>query len=194
MYSHTYQAVKIRCVVVDRDGTLIRHVPYLHEKSHVELLPTVLEGLQALKRSGIILLLHTNQSGIGRGYFAYADAVGCNSEMIRQIGLGGGLFERVCIAPERPEDSTAYRKPSPRFGLDMMEEFSIARNEMCYIGDNVTDLLTAKHVGCLGVGVNTGPTDLRLVLAEYGLNEVYPVFDTFLSASNYLLEYERFIA
>src|SRR3990167_5676377 len=101
-------------IVLDRDGTLIRNKHYLSDPELVEVLPTVVGGLTKLIKSGCKLFLHTNQSGIGRGYFSLADAIECNNEMLRQIGLGDNLFKDICLCPETPDQGIHYRKPSPK--------------------------------------------------------------------------------
>lgn len=167
-------------IVLDRDGTLIRHVPYLCDVKDVELLPDVANGLRELVHAGFKLFLHTNQSGVGRGYFTIQDVVVCNNEMIRQIDLGPNLFEEIRICPETPTDVIEYRKPSPRFGLEIMAKYSIRPSELCYVGDSASDLMTAVNLKCVGVGVNTGESDLRLALQQQHF--VFPVFDNFLDA------------
>jgi D-glycero-D-manno-heptose 1,7-bisphosphate phosphatase len=171
----------LNSVVVDRDGTLIRHIPYLCDASKVQLLPSVARGLRELVEAGLKLFLHTNQSGIGRGYFTVHDALACNDEMLRQIDLGPDLFVETKICPEKPTGVIEYRKPSPRFGLEIMARYSIQRDELCYLGDSVSDLMTATNLGCLGIGVNTGESDLPQALREQGL--AFPVFDSFLEAA-----------
>lgn len=178
---------RLRCVVLDRDGTLIRHVPYLKAPSDVQLLPTVREGLNALRKEGCLLFLHTNQSGAGRGYFAIEDAVACNTEMFAQIGLGEQLFEKVCIAPEAPGDEQIYRKPSPRFGLEIIRDYGVRAEEVCYIGDSPSDLLAAKNIGCMGVGVNTGLEDLNALIREDEAIRDCPVFPAFADAVAFIL-------
>lgn len=176
-------------IVLDRDGTLIRHIPYLCDPAQVQLLPTVKEGLAKLVKSGRKLFLHTNQSGVGRGYFSLSDAIACNDEMLRQIGLGKNLFEDICLCPESPGQELNYRKPSSKYGLELISKYSASKNEICYVGDNITDLLTAHNIGCVGVGVDTGGHDLRQMLRDHGLEDHFPVFDNFLEATNYILNY-----
>lgn len=154
----------------------------------MQLLPTVVRGLRTLRDSGCSLFLHTNQSGIGRGYFAHGDAVACNNEMLAQIGLGHALFERICIAPEAPDQAGAYRKPSPQFGLDIINDYAISKHEICYIGDNVSDMLTAKNLGCAGVGVSTGRHNLRMLLQERDLVLDFPVFATLADAASHIVD------
>lgn len=181
----------MKYVVLDRDGTLIRHVPYLHDPAQVEVLPTVIDGLAALLDSGCKLFLHTNQSGVGRGYFSLADAIACNQEMVRQLGLGDRIFADICVAPEAPGGQIQYRKPSANFGREIIAKHAINQGDLCYLGDNVTDLLTAQNIGCAGIGVNTGLHDLNQMLRERGLDGNFTVFDRFIDAANHVVGYNR---
>lgn len=176
-----------KLVVIDRDGTLIRHIPYLCDPAQVQLLPGVAEGVARLKAAGCLLFLHTNQSGVGRGYFKLEAVLQCNNAMIRQLGMGDKPFEDVCVCPEAPDAPIDYRKPSPRFGQELMARYGVTAEDICYIGDNVNDLLTAHNIGCRGVGVSTGVHDLRRELASAGLEGAFPVCNGFLAAAEYLL-------
>ena len=84
-------------IVFDRDGTLIKHVHYLHNPGKVELLPTVPESILLLRENGHKLFLHTNQSGVGRGMFSIKDVELCNNRMIDLLGFGKDIFESICI-------------------------------------------------------------------------------------------------
>ena len=156
-------------VVLDRDGTLIRHVDYLCNPAQVELLPGVRSGLARLREAGYKLYLHTNQSGVGRGYFSLEAALRCNDEMIRQLGLGVEVFEDICVCPEAPDEAIGYRKPSRRFGLEVLARNGLPAGAMCYVGDNLSDLMTAHAIGCRGIGVGTGVHDLTMELERAGL-------------------------
>jgi D-glycero-D-manno-heptose 1,7-bisphosphate phosphatase len=174
-------------VVIDRDGTLIRHIPYLCDPAQVTLLPGVREGLARLRAAGYLLFLHTNQSGVGRGYFPLEAALRCNDEMLRQLDLGEAPFEDICVCPEAPDAPADYRKPSPKFGLELLTKYSKHVGELCYVGDNLSDLMTAVHLGCRGIGVNTGVHDLRHELAERSLEERFEVCDSFAEVVDLLL-------
>ncbi len=177
----------IRALVIDRDGTLIEHVPYLRDPAEVRLLPGVREALSSAIVAGVRLFLHSNQSGIGRGWFSIDDVHACNARMIELLGLGQAPFERICIAPEAPDMPSRYRKPSPEFALAIQREFSFQPNEIAYVGDRGSDLATAHAAGTRGVGVATGLDDLRAELADLGLEQNFPVFDSFPAAIQHLL-------
>lgn len=179
--------LNLRFAVLDRDGTLIRHIPYLSAPDQVELLPTVKGGLQLLRDAGVRLVLHTNQSGVGKEWFSETAVVACNAEMLRQLDLGESLFERVCIAPERADQNPVYRKPSPKLGLEIMREYGLSTDQVCYMGDNITDLLTARNLGCMGIGVDTGGHALREQIGAIEVVRDFPVFDTFLAAAAFAI-------
>ncbi len=178
----------IRALVLDRDGTLIEHVPYLHDPAGVRVLPGVPEALAAARAAGVRLYLHTNQSGVGRGMFSLAQAEACTTRMIEMIGLGPDLFDRVCTAPEDPRAPMVYRKPSPRFAREIMAQHAFAPGEVCYIGDRGSDLETAYAAGVRGAGVATGLDDLVAELAEAGLVD-FPVFPSFRAAVESVLSW-----
>ena len=177
----------VRHVVLDRDGTLIRHIPYLSDPRQVELLPTVVEGLHLLRGAGCELFLHTNQSGVGRGMFTVDDVRACTDALIAEAGFGPDLFRRVCIATEAPTDVPVYRKPSPRFAREIMEEFGATPAELCYVGDNFSDLRAAEQAGCLGVGVDTGGHALGSPPPAAGLQQAHPIFERFIDAARYIV-------
>lgn len=157
---------KIKYIIFDRDGTLIKHIPYLFEPEKVELLPYVIELLKIFKSKDYKLFLHTNQSGIGRGYFGMNDCISCNNKMIELIGLGEDVFEKICIAPDFPPNKNTYRKPSTKFGNEIINKYKITSSDLYYIGDAVSDIETANNLNCNSFGVRTGEFDLKDKLIE----------------------------
>ena len=64
---------KNRVVFLDRDGTINKDYGYVYKKEDFEFLPKVIDGLKILKDLGYKLIIITNQSGIGRGYYEEKD-------------------------------------------------------------------------------------------------------------------------
>ena len=178
---------RVKALILDRDGTLIAHVPYLADPAQVALLPGVREGMHAAAQAGVKLFLHSNQSGVGRGYFTLAHVEACNRRLIELLDLGATPFARICIAPEKPGEPSKYRKPSPLLAREIAAEFAIPLAEMCYVGDRGSDLEAAERAGTQGVGVSTGLENLRAEIAAAGLARIYPVFDRFDLAIQHLL-------
>jgi D-glycero-D-manno-heptose 1,7-bisphosphate phosphatase len=174
--------MKPAALILDRDGTLIEHVPYLCDPAEVRLLPGVREALQTALAAGIRLFLHSNQSGVGRGYFELAAVTACNDRLIELLDLGPQPFARICIAPEAPDQPSDYRKPSPLLAREIMRDFGLQPAAVWYLGDRGSDLATAHAAGTRGIGIATGLDDLRAELAALGLTAEFPVVDSIAAA------------
>lgn len=149
----------VKAVFLDRDGTLIRHVHYLHEPEKVEILPGVRETLAQLLEQGVKLFLFTNQSGVARGYYTLDDVEAVNQRMVELIGLGDQIFTDICIATEMPSDAPVYRKPSPRFILESLAKYGIPRENAVMIGDNPTDWEAGHRAGIAVVAIKSPVTE-----------------------------------
>ena len=182
--------MKIKHVILDRDGTLIKYIPYLFEKEKVELITGTIEAINQLIKKKIKIYLHTNQSGVGRGYFRISDVVDCNNKMIELIGLGQNIFQEICVAPDFPPSKVSYRKPSSLFANELINKYNLDRDSIVYIGDSLSDLKTAKNTGCNAYGVMSGGYDLEtLIKSETDLK--YDIFPNLLEVVNHLIENKK---
>ena len=136
-----------RAVFLDRDGTMIVEKNYLHRPEDVEIFPATRIGLKKLCAAGFKLLIVTNQSGIGRGYFTMADAERVNQFLSDELARGGIRFEKIYIAPEKPDAPSRGRKPSPQFLFDARDEFDLDLSQSFMIGDKTIDLECGWNAG-----------------------------------------------
>jgi D-glycero-D-manno-heptose 1,7-bisphosphate phosphatase len=143
-----------KALFLDRDGTLIVDKEYLSDPAGVELLPGVREALLAALEREYLLFLFSNQSGIGRGYFTLAAAEACNRRMFELLALPAPGFTEVCIAPERPDEPAVYRKPSPRFIVEMIAKYQLDPAQTTMIGDKPSDVEAGLTAGVTAVLVH----------------------------------------
>jgi D-glycero-D-manno-heptose 1,7-bisphosphate phosphatase len=136
-----------RAVFLDRDGTLIAEKNYLHRPEDVEIFPGAGAALKKLSAAGFKLIVITNQSGIGRGYFTLADAERVNEHVNRELARDGVHFEKTYIAPEAPDQPSRGRKPSPQFLFDARDEFDLNLAESFMVGDKLIDLECGWNAG-----------------------------------------------
>ena len=136
-----------RAVFLDRDGTLIAEKNYLHRPEDVEIFPGAGAALKRLADAGFQLIIVTNQSGIGRGYFTLADAERVNEHLGREFASAGVRFEKIYIAPEAPDQPSRVRKPSPQFLFDARDEFNLNLAESFMVGDKLIDLECGWNAG-----------------------------------------------
>ena len=136
-----------RAVFLDRDGTLIVEKNYLSKPEEAELFPGAGAALKRLADAGFKLIMVTNQSGIGRGYFTMADAERVNARVCEEFARDGVRFEKIYIAPEAPDQPSRGRKPSPQFLLDARDEFDLNLAECFMVGDKLIDLECGWNAG-----------------------------------------------
>jgi D-glycero-D-manno-heptose 1,7-bisphosphate phosphatase len=162
-----------RAVFLDRDGTLIAEKNYLCRPEDVEIFPGTGAALKKLSAAGFKLVIVTNQSGIGRGYFTLADAERVNEHLVREFARDGVRFEKIYIAPEAPDQPSRGRKPSPQFLFDARDEFGLNLAESFMVGDKLIDL---------ECGWNAGVEKSILVRTGYGAEVERAAANKFASA------------
>lgn len=165
-----------KALFLDRDGTLIRDSHYLKDPDKVEIIEGIGECLPKAKRVGFLLFLHTNQSGISRGYYNWSNVHACNSRMLEEFGWPVDFFTEICIAPEFPEETSGYRKPSPKFEFEMIAKYALEPSKCWVVGDKWIDPQTGIKAGMKGALVRTGkPIDEDLAVKAG--NENIPVYN-----------------
>jgi D-glycero-D-manno-heptose 1,7-bisphosphate phosphatase len=154
---------KQKALFLDRDGTLIKDAHYLKDPKLLEIIKSAGPALIKAKELGYLLFLHTNQSGIARGYYDWKDVYACNQRMHQEFGWPANFFAEVCIAPESPEEKIMYRKPAPRFEMEMTEKYGLDPSTCWVVGDKWIDPQAGLDAGMRGALVRTGkPVDQAL--------------------------------
>jgi D-glycero-D-manno-heptose 1,7-bisphosphate phosphatase len=160
--------LKNKYIVFDRDGTLINYKPYLSNPDDVKLSNGAKDFLNNLISNSNMLFLHTNQSGVSKGYFKFSQVKSCNDHMIKLLDFKKNIFERICIATELNLSPDSYRKPSPLFGNKILEDYKIDKSDLIYIGDNMTDLETAHNIGCKAYGIINDKLSPNVSMNSFG--------------------------
>jgi D-glycero-D-manno-heptose 1,7-bisphosphate phosphatase len=143
-------------LILDRDGTIIELKAYLSEPRDVVLLPGAARGLQHLTSQGYGLIVITNQSGIGRGYFDETQLKSVHQRMIDLLSNEGVTLDRIYYCPHTPDDHCLCRKPHPALLLEACAEFQFDPAHCFVIGDNRCDIELGNAVGATTLLVRTG--------------------------------------
>jgi D-glycero-D-manno-heptose 1,7-bisphosphate phosphatase len=142
------QFAPMNCAVfLDRDGTMIAEKNYLCRPEDVEIFPATRVGLKRLADAGFKLIVVSNQSGVGRGYFTMKEVERVNSHISRELACDGVQFDKIYIAPEKPDEPSHGRKPSPQFLFDARDEFGLDLAQSYLVGDKLIDLECGWNAG-----------------------------------------------
>ena len=141
-------------VFLDRDGTLMRDVDYCGDPARVEVYPQAAEALRRLKEKGYKLVIITNQSGIGRGYFSEDDYRAVEAEFERQLGVG--LIDASYYCPDLPTSASIRRKPGPGMIFEAQRDHRLDLRRSFLIGDKASDIGCGQNAGVRTILVQTG--------------------------------------
>jgi D-glycero-D-manno-heptose 1,7-bisphosphate phosphatase len=141
-------------VFIDRDGTIIEDADYCSHPKQVKVFSGVPEALRRLKSKGFKLIVITNQSGIGRGFFTLDEYRSVESEVSRQLGYG--LIDATYFCPDVPGQPSSHRKPSPGMILQAEREHQIDLARSFFIGDKEIDVQCGRNAGVRTIRVQTG--------------------------------------
>ncbi len=153
-------------VFIDRDGTLMEDCDYCSNPKDVRIFPGVFEALSHLKSRGFKLIVITNQSGIGRGFFTLAQYHAVEAEVLRQIG--DGLVDATYFCPDPPGQNSNCRKPAAGMVLKAVQDYQIDVSRSFFIGDKEVDVECAHNAGVRAIRVRTGSQhDMMTTTADW---------------------------
>lgn len=129
-----------KAIFLDRDGTINVDYGYVYKTESLEFLPGAIEALRIFQELGYLLIVITNQSGIGRGYFTLEDAELFNQTMAQQLKEQGVTLNDFFTCPHSPEEQCECRKPSPFMVMEAIRKYDINSSESYMFGDKKSDV------------------------------------------------------
>ncbi len=143
---------------IDRDGTLIFEPLDTYQIDSVEklkILDGVIKGLKELKKQDYLLVMVTNQDGLGTSSFPQADFEAPQNKMLSIFEENGIKFKKIFICPHLPSKNCGCRKPK----IDLVRKFlrnnQMDKNNSLVCGDRTTDKLFAKNIGIKFISMQT---------------------------------------
>jgi len=142
-------------IFLDRDGTLMEEAHYCSHPDQVKIIPDVPAALRALKQAGYKLVVVTNQSGIGRGYYTLEDYHSVAAHFLKLLG-DEGLIDAVYYCPEAPEKNSPRRKPQIGMITEAQRDLGLDLSRSWFIGDKAVDVQCGINAGVRPILVLTG--------------------------------------
>lgn len=152
-----------RAVFLDRDGTINVEKEYLHRIEDFEFLPGAPQAIRRLNEAGLLVLVVTNQSGIGRGYYSAEEVETLHGHLQSQLNALGARIDGFYLCPHHPTEGVGdyrvacdCRKGEPGLLLRAAEDFGIDLASSWMVGDKVADIEAGTRAGCRPILVLTG--------------------------------------
>jgi D-glycero-D-manno-heptose 1,7-bisphosphate phosphatase len=144
-----------RCLLIDRDGTLVEHVPYLIDFEKVSFIPEVIEVLRQANRDFVPVYIVSNQAGVSHGYFTELDLVNLNLKILHALDQNYNVFVDgvlCCTSHPLPKvasnaNTCSCRKPEPGLLLAAILEAGVVRLRTGILGDSDIDVSAGVNAG-----------------------------------------------
>jgi len=142
-----------KAVLLDRDGVINRERnDYTFRIEDFEILPDVYKALQLLQKAGYLLIIISNQSGIGRGLFKVEDTEKMHGYLLDELKKENIRIEEIYYCVHHPETGSCLcRKPDSLNVEKALARFNIDPAKSYFIGDKERDILAGEKVGVKGI-------------------------------------------
>ncbi|HHS95117.1 MAG TPA: HAD-IIIA family hydrolase [Phaeodactylibacter sp.] len=139
-----------RYLFLDRDGVINKRIPgrYVTEISEFEFLVDVPHAIAQLSPLFDVIVVVTNQAGIGKGLLTEEELHKLHGYMLREIEKAGGQIDAIYYCPRRAEENPSCRKPNPGMALQAQQDFpEIVFEQSIMVGDSYSDIRFGKQLG-----------------------------------------------
>ncbi|MDX3772601.1 D-glycero-beta-D-manno-heptose 1,7-bisphosphate 7-phosphatase [Chromatiaceae bacterium AAb-1] len=143
-----------KAVFLDRDGVINVDHAYVSKAENFEFIDGVFDACRYFQQQGYLLIVVTNQSGIGRGYYTEQDFQQLTDWMLAQFRAQGISISRVYFCPHHPQKALPpynidcnCRKPAPGMLLQAIREHQIDPAASIMLGDKAADMQAAAAAG-----------------------------------------------
>jgi D-glycero-D-manno-heptose 1,7-bisphosphate phosphatase len=190
--------MKSRAVFIDRDGTINEEAGYPADFGRVRIYPESFEGVRLINEAGLLAIVVTNQSGIGRGLLTESQLIDIHDKMRAAFTAQGARLDAFYYCPHydlspdpRYGIACECRKPNPGLARRAAADFAIDLQSSYMIGDKPDDVIFGLNIGATPILISTGfGRESEKRLGEQGLAPAFVAPD-FLTAVRWIVEREK---
>jgi len=163
---------------LDRDGAIVADTEYLCRVDDIVMIEGAAAVIAAANKSGLAVVVVTNQAGIGRGYYGWGEFKSVQDAIITALAAAGAHLDAVYACAHHPDGRDYFRhanhparKPNPGMLLQAAADLALDLKKSWLIGDKAIDVEAAKRAGIAGalhVATGHGAGERRLATALAG--------------------------
>lgn len=147
---------------LDRDGTINKDFGYVHTKDRFELIEGAQTALKSLQEMGYLLIIISNQSGIGRGYFSEQEYLEFQEYIEKYLREKGITIAASYYCPHQSEDDCDCRKPKTGLFKRAEKDYDIDWKNSIVVGDRYRDLTICKERDIRGFFIRGTETEQNI--------------------------------
>jgi D-glycero-D-manno-heptose 1,7-bisphosphate phosphatase len=152
-----------RAIFIDKDGTLIKDVPYNVDPTRIELAPGAGHAVSQWNQQAYLVIGISNQSGIARGYFQESAMHHVIARINELLKKDGAHLDSFYYCPHHPEGivrqfsyACLCRKPKPGLIVKAAKAWNIDLTQSWMVGDILDDIEAGNRAGCKTILINNG--------------------------------------
>lgn len=149
---------KKKIAFIDRDGTVIfepQKTFQINSVSELTILPGVIPTLRRLVKRGYVLVMVTNQDGVGTAVYPRKNYESVQTELMRRLKRENIRFRKVFMCPHTKDTSCSCRKPKTGMLTDFLTTTGLDTKRSFVCGDRESDRLLAQNLGIPFVAAET---------------------------------------
>ena len=153
-----------KAAFLDRDGVINEDIGYLHKTEDFKWIKGAIEALKILKKNNFLIIIITNQSGVGRGFFSKKQVDELHTWINKQLINHKIKIDDFFFSTETPNQITknSRRKPSPIMINEAVKKYNLDKKKCFMIGDKKTDLMTANNASIKGFLFEGGDLSIKI--------------------------------
>lgn len=145
-----------KAVFVDKDGTLIRNVPFNVRPDLIEFEDHAFESLKKLQQAGYKVIIVSNQPGVALGCFKEEELKKVEETIAEQLAQNYVQLDGFYYCPHTESDNCECRKPRPGLILTAAKHHTINLERSWMVGDILNDVEAGNSAGCKSVLIDNG--------------------------------------
>lgn len=172
-------------VLLDRDGVInYDSDDYIKTPEEWKPIPGSLEAIALFNKNGYKVIVITNQSGIGRGFYTESTLTEMHKKMHYLTREKGGEINAIYVCPHPPDDQCQCRKPNPGLLIRFAKEKNTSLTDCYFIGDKLADIQAAEAAEAKPILVKTGKGQ-NTIKNNPKIN--HPIFDNLYDAAKFII-------
>ena len=173
--------MKRKAVFFDRDGIVNFRIvgEYINQKDNFHFIPDFFQVFSRLKELGYLVILVSNQKGVGKGLMTLEELKQINEFMIQELyERTGESFDDVFYCTDANEESSPRLKPNPGMIIEAIEKWNIESSLSWIVGDSSKDILAGKRAGIKTILVGLADESLNIE-PDVSVNNLLEILELF---------------
>lgn len=170
---------KRRALILDRDGVINIDYGYIHKPEQCHFIDGIFDMAQAFAARGYLIVVATNQAGIGRGAVYRGGLPSFHELDERAVPRACVEIAAVYHCPDHPtagigayRRENSWRKPGPGMFLQAARDLGLDLAQSWSVGDKLSDMDAARAAG-VGTGVFSIPRVQRPIPRISGVSPLW---------------------